>query len=229
MKLDYLIIYQKSGLPIYSNCFSGFCANLRIDETLLSGFLSALSTMPDVLGDSTETIKSVDLQNIKLCFNHTTPSGHIMCLGIEQKYYSQKNEKQLNELFKKIDKFIETEYENFDFSLSTSDERTEFGNRVVNEIIIPSLGFVRKRCACGDTCEALSNDILIEIQDKYDSEKLHTMMTKPVWEKINSVYSDKPNFFKKIIFKFLIKLYMWKDNRIYERKMKKLSKRAPST
>ena len=221
LKLDYIIIYQKSGLPIYSNCFSGFCANLKIDETLLSGFLSAISTMPEILGTSSEAIKSVDLENVKLCFNHTTPSGHIMCLGIEKKFYnSTKNEKQINDLFRKIDNFIETEYGNFDFSISTSEERALFGEKVVHDIILPSLGYVRQRCACGKTCEAFSSDVLFSLKDEYDKDTLHNISKTPIWKKFNTIYSKKPNKFSKFVLRILIKLYIWRDNKIYEKKMK---------
>ena len=38
--LEYLIVFQQSGLPIFSKCFGDFCGVLLVDETLLSGFLS---------------------------------------------------------------------------------------------------------------------------------------------------------------------------------------------
>lgn len=40
--LEYILIYQESGLPIYSKCYSTMCGFLAKDSALLAGFLSAL-------------------------------------------------------------------------------------------------------------------------------------------------------------------------------------------
>ncbi|MHA2297286.1 MAG: hypothetical protein ACXADA_14755 [Candidatus Hodarchaeales archaeon] len=218
MKLDYIIIYQKSGLPIYSNCFSGFCTSLAIDDALLSGFLSALSTMPDVLGQKGENIQGIDLNFLKLCFNHTTPSGHVICLGMEKSTLDETNYgKQLAPLFKKVEDFIESEYGEADFDLFSQEERQEFGKRVVDEVISPSLKYLRTRCSCGDTCQIISNDLVFESSYHDDLAKLHEYSKKPVWERIGQIYSKKYNFFKKAFYKLYTRIYIWNDNRLYKK------------
>ncbi|MHA1769287.1 MAG: hypothetical protein ACTSV3_05485 [Candidatus Thorarchaeota archaeon] len=44
--LEYLMVYTDSGLPIYSKCYGTFCKTAFKNPELLSGFLSALQTLP---------------------------------------------------------------------------------------------------------------------------------------------------------------------------------------
>ena len=48
--IEYLMIYQPNGLPIFSKCFGGFCQLNAKDDALLSGFLHALETFPSLIG-----------------------------------------------------------------------------------------------------------------------------------------------------------------------------------
>jgi hypothetical protein len=48
--LEYLMVYTSSGLPIYSKCYGTFCKTAFKEPELLSGFLSALETIPPTIG-----------------------------------------------------------------------------------------------------------------------------------------------------------------------------------
>lgn len=219
MKLDYIMIYEKSGLPIYANCFSGFCANLQIDETLLSGFLTALQTMPAILGNEKDSLQRIELKNIKLCFNATTPSGHIICMGVENKYFEKTSNEKLKELSDKISNFLETEYPNTIFGGLDKQERMEFEQKLLNSVLLPTLEYLRLRCACGEECGILNNDILMNYQQKIGSKKIHEIANRPVWNRLNELYEKKPNIIARLFLTLFIKWYIWKDNRIYEKNM----------
>ncbi len=64
--LEYIIIYQDSGLPIYSKCFSSLCGFLAKDSALLSGFLSAIeSFVTEMIGtnNTNDCLKSLEMKN----------------------------------------------------------------------------------------------------------------------------------------------------------------------
>ncbi|MGQ4871339.1 MAG: hypothetical protein ACP6IT_05835 [Candidatus Thorarchaeota archaeon] len=50
-KLEYLMVYTQSGLPIYSKCFGGFCKSAFESPELLAGLLSAIETIPPTLSE----------------------------------------------------------------------------------------------------------------------------------------------------------------------------------
>ncbi len=82
MKVEYLILFKKDGTPVYSKCYGGFCAKLNYDETLLSGFLSALTSMPEVFGASEEDIQSMEMGFIKFHFNYVPSKDIFAVLGV---------------------------------------------------------------------------------------------------------------------------------------------------
>jgi hypothetical protein len=62
--LKYIVIYQDSGIPIFSKCYSGFCGLIARNNTLLSGFLSALENfIKEMIGntDENECLEAVEM------------------------------------------------------------------------------------------------------------------------------------------------------------------------
>ena len=63
------MIYQKSGLPIFSKCFKGFCALSAQDPVMLSGFLTALQSFSSQITQSeTSSLEAVIKSSILAVF-----------------------------------------------------------------------------------------------------------------------------------------------------------------
>ncbi|OLS24739.1 MAG: hypothetical protein HeimC3_18500 [Candidatus Heimdallarchaeota archaeon LC_3] len=196
MKLEYQIIMQKSGIPIYSRCFGGFCWNLMTDEILLSGFLSALSTMPTMFGGDDLSLKNVEMGSTKLFFNHTTPSSHIICLGIA---ISSTNEPDANQevqnLFEKISIFLEVNHAETDFTVFSKEERINFHEEIKIEVIEPSLIVFEDKDFCRthgrrDSCPIDTEKVTIVSEN-------HPL---PIWEGLKKSYTNKTRIQKFIFF-----------------------------
>ncbi len=80
-KLEYLMVYTQAGFPIYSRCYGDFCKTAFKNPELLSGFLSALETIPLTLGDGLK-LDAIQMGPTQMRFAKTTPSGHSIVVGL---------------------------------------------------------------------------------------------------------------------------------------------------
>lgn len=136
LNLEYLIILRKSGLPIYSKCWGNFCAVLTVDDTLLSGFLSAVTSMPTMFNQKTE-LSAVEMGFSKLLFNYTTPNGHIICGGFRREEINDRSMKVINNFFTQIEQFMEEDYSNQDWDDISDEVMKDFEGNLMNKIVQP--------------------------------------------------------------------------------------------
>ena len=136
LTLEYFIILQKSGLPIYSKCWGTFCSVLSVDDALLSGFLSAITTMPQMLIQSTN-LNAVEMGFSKLLFNYTTPTGKIIIGGFRREEITNKSMKKINDFFVQLSNFLENDYKDTSWDFLTDDEKIDFEKDLLNKIILP--------------------------------------------------------------------------------------------
>lgn len=136
LTLEYLIVFQKSGLPIFSKCFGDFCGVLMVDDTLLSGFLSAMTSMPTFFAKD-EKLNAIEMGFTKLIFSHTLPSGHVICLGFNKNTITDSNQSRIDELFQQINKFVEKDKQDVDWSLLSSEEISPIVDELLDQIVNP--------------------------------------------------------------------------------------------
>ncbi|MHA2109276.1 MAG: hypothetical protein ACW99R_16340, partial [Candidatus Hodarchaeales archaeon] len=109
MNLEYLMVYQASGLPIFSKCFKGFCTLNAKDPMLLSGFLTALQSFgAQITNDgsgSSSSLEAVKIGPTVMRFSKVLPSGHNVVIGL-----SEDSPSMARDIFDGIDTFIRNEY-----------------------------------------------------------------------------------------------------------------------
>ena len=111
LSIEYIMIYTDAGIPVYSHCFSSFCRELKKTETLLMGFLSALSIMNDVF--SSERIYTIEHNDITMVF-YEIPCKKTIVIGVNTEIYnSNPHNKVLLQLFKDIQMLFESKYKDF--------------------------------------------------------------------------------------------------------------------
>ena len=108
-----------------------------VDDTLLSGFLSAMTTMPSFFSTDEKTLNSIEMGFTKLLFSHTLPSGHVICLGFNKNSINKKNQQKIDNLFDKINNFIEKDQKDVDWSLLTTEEIEPIIDKLLSQIINP--------------------------------------------------------------------------------------------
>jgi hypothetical protein len=154
MNLEYLMIYQASGLPIFSKCFKGFCALNVKDPMLLSGFLTALQSFSSQLSsDGIESKSSLEAMKIGptvMRFSKVLPSGHNVVLGL-----SEDSPSMARDIFDGIEKFILTDYADTNWTIIDTDFGEIFGKSLVEKVLTPlfhSKGGWHDTCPLGDAC-----------------------------------------------------------------------------
>lgn len=156
LTLEYLVILQSSGLPIYSKCWGNFCAVLTVDDTILSGFLSAITSMPKMMNQETE-LNAIEMGFSKLLFNYTTPTGHIICGGFRREEITKENMVEIDKFFAQVSKFLEYDYKNAVWNNMAEQEKKEFEKEFLTTIIEPWFHTVQSENHSDDMCPFCSN------------------------------------------------------------------------
>ena len=180
--LEYLIVFQKSGLPIFSKCFGDFCTVLMVDDTLLSGFLSAMTSMPTFFNQKVN-LDSIELGFTKLFFNYTLPSGHVICMGFNKKTTSPQKEKKIDELFEKITKFIEEEKKDINWSFLSTEEISPIVEELLTKIIEPWIHLSSANHS------KHSKGCPICIDGPFFRGEDDIGMKEPIWKRLKDIYT----------------------------------------
>ncbi len=132
--LEYLLIYTQSGLPIYSKCYDTFCKAAFKNPELLTGFLSAVETIPLTIS-SDFTLKSVKMGNSEMRFTKTTPGGHSVVIGL-----SEDAPDVANEVFSAVSGILASgRFVNQDWSVISSDLMASFEEELLESSLPKAL------------------------------------------------------------------------------------------
>jgi hypothetical protein len=159
MNLEYLMIYQQSGLPIFSKCFKGFCALSAQEPALLSGFLTALQSFSNqVTQSATSSLEAVKMGPTVMRFSQVLPSGHNVVIGL-----TEDSPTMAKEIFQGIEQFVINNYADTRWPIMTTDFGEEFGRKLIEQVLTPlfhSKGGYEDTCPLGEACamKALPSD-----------------------------------------------------------------------
>lgn len=146
--LKYFIVYQDSGLPIFSKCFSDFCGMTAKDPAILTSFLTTLEDFAkEIVGSP---FQSFIMADTVLRFGKTLPTGHSVVIGLEKD-----NQKVVNEIFGLVEDLLENKYAHKDWSVIGNKFISEFEKALYDEVLHPilqDLGGFRDNCPHGDNC-----------------------------------------------------------------------------
>lgn len=193
LTLEYLIILQQSGLPIYSKCWGNFCAVLTVDDTLLSGFLSAITSMPKMLNQNTE-LSSIEMGFSKLLFNYTTPSGHIICGGFRKEEINPKVMPAINEFFTQISNFLESEYKDAKWNNLSDEQIKDFENKLLTTIVEPWFHTVKSEHHSDDMCPFCSTGMAFKGEANEGLKISFSERVSNLYVYIKDKFSSDPKF-----------------------------------
>ncbi len=153
--LEYLLVYTQSGLPIYSKCYGTFCKTAFKQPELLSGFLSAIETIPLTISDGM-SLQSVKMGSTEMRFSKTTPHGHSVVMGI-----SEEAPEVANNVFEAVSKTLASDrFQNVDWNYITSDLMEAFEAELLNNALPEAMhnyGGFEDRCTLGAMCPIHTN------------------------------------------------------------------------
>ncbi|TFG07083.1 hypothetical protein EU522_01055 [Candidatus Thorarchaeota archaeon] len=156
--LDYLLVYTQAGLPIYSKCFGTFCKAAFQNPELLSGFLSAIETIPASL-QSDLSLESIKMGNTEMRFSKTTPDGHSIVVGL-----TEDSPEVAEKIFSGVSKTMaEARFRNVDWSIITQDLMEDFKDELLNHTLVDVLheyGGFEDQCPLGDKCPIHTNAVI---------------------------------------------------------------------
>lgn len=183
LTLEYFIVFQKSGLPIFSKCFGDFCSLLLVDDLVLTGFLSVLTSMPAMFGANTE-LKAIEIGYSKLYFSHTTPSGHTICLGFLNEADLAKKRLLIDDLFEKITYFVEIEYKDKDWAILKAAEIRAIEYELIDTIVSPC-------CAIDPIYKDHGGRCSMSIESNLFRAENDVGIIEPIWKRLGEVFAQR--------------------------------------
>ena len=146
-KLEYLMVYTQSGLPIYSKCFGTFCKAAFKQPELLTGLLSALETMPLAISSDLK-LDSVKMGTTDMRFSKSVPTGHSIVVGL-----SEDDPNLADNVFKSVSDILENErFRGIDWTIITADLMKSFEEELMNSTLPAAVHDFQDECAFGDQC-----------------------------------------------------------------------------
>ena len=170
--LEYLMVYTQSGLPIYSKCYGGFCTAAFKNPELLTGFLSALETLPSTMGGGL-SLESVKMGSTEMRFSKTTPTGHSVVIGL-----GKDSPDIAEDIYREVSKILASDrFVNVDWTYLTSEVMDAFEKELLETALVDALhdhGGFKDQCPLGDRCpmhttaiQSRKGRIWSSIKDKY--------------------------------------------------------------
>jgi hypothetical protein len=153
--LEYLLVYTQTGLPIYSKCYGTFCKTAFKQPELLTGFLSAIETIPLTLSNGM-SLQSVKMGETEMKFSKTTPGGHSVVIGL-----SADSQAVANEVFEAVSRILALErFKDANWDHISSDLMESFEYELLNNALPGAMleyGGFEDRCTLGDMCPIHTN------------------------------------------------------------------------
>ncbi|MBN2228308.1 MAG: hypothetical protein JW779_01870 [Candidatus Thorarchaeota archaeon] len=183
--LEYLMVYTEAGLPIYSKCFGTFCMTAFQNPELLSGFLSALQTLPMTIS-SDLSLDSVKMGPTEMRFSRTIPSGHSIVVGLPED-----NKEIADKVFTSVSEILTSNhFKDIDWNFISSDVMHQFETELLQTALFQALqehGGFEDKCPLGDQCPIHTNALQYKtkrvkvwnmIKDKYAAMKARMSSSK---------------------------------------------------
>jgi hypothetical protein len=158
--LEYLLVYTESGLPIYNKCYGTFYKTAFKNPELLTGFFSALQTLPLTLS-SELSLESVKMGPTQMRFSKSIPSGHSIVVGL-----GEDKPEVAERIFGAVSEILAAEkLLNIDWSYVTSDIMNAFEAELLNSTLVDALhdyGGFEDQCSLGNQRPIHTNALLYQ-------------------------------------------------------------------
>ncbi|MFX1538790.1 MAG: hypothetical protein ACFFDI_31770, partial [Promethearchaeota archaeon] len=187
ISLEYLIIYEDSGQPIYSRCWGNVCGLLGKKDEILTAFLAAVSTMPGMFAESDTRVHSMSIGSLKLLFSYTE-TDNVICAAFKEADVNTETMELINKLLNSISQLLDVEYQETPWDRLNHPKVQGFEKELLSNIIYPWF-----HVASPINGSSHENDCPLCMPTLLSMDK-----KLPVWEKINSSYSTKTQSITKV-------------------------------
>ncbi|UCG01487.1 MAG: hypothetical protein JSW11_17950 [Candidatus Heimdallarchaeota archaeon] len=136
ISLEYVIICQNSGQPIYAKCWGNVCGMLGKKDELMTAFLAALSTMPTMFAESDNQLHNMSIGSLKLMFCHTE-SQNIISLAFPENNVNENTMEIIEALFEDIEQFLNKDYQETPWDRLNDPKVQLFEKELLKKVIHP--------------------------------------------------------------------------------------------
>jgi peroxiredoxin Q/BCP len=136
VNLEYLMIYEDSGQPIYSRCWGNVCGLLGKKDELLTAFLAAVSTMPGMFAESGTRVHSMSIGSLRLLFFYTK-EDNVICAAFQEKDVNTETMEIINTLFDEISQLLDEEFRDAPWEKLNDPLVQAFEKKLLSNIIYP--------------------------------------------------------------------------------------------
>ncbi|MHA2245144.1 MAG: hypothetical protein ACXADY_09255 [Candidatus Hodarchaeales archaeon] len=141
ISLEYVIVCQESGQPIYAKCFGNICGMLGKKDALLTAFLSALTTMPSIFAESDTKVQSMSIGSLKLMFYYTK-SDNIICLAFQERDINTDTMEVINNLFIDISILLEKDFQETPWERLNDPKVQAFEKELLEKVVHPWFHYI---------------------------------------------------------------------------------------
>lgn len=198
MNLEYLLIFQKSGIPIYSRCYGHFCNKLMKNDVLFSGFLSALAGYSSIVDtsdfdaldiegqvikvrmDPDGSLTAIDIGETRLMFYLESTRDYYYVAGFPVKHMDDLDNKvNIDELFSKLRDILETDYKVINWSKLYGEAFDAFEQDILTKAIYPWMKENKSphSCIMGESCP-----MRVALTGDYNEKPT-------IWEAMNNAFA----------------------------------------
>lgn len=136
ISLEYVIVYQNSGQPIYAKCWGNVCGMLGKKDELMTAFLAAVSTMPRMFAESDKNVHSMSIGSLKLLFCYAEPEN-IICLAFPEDHVNKDTMDVIDNLFQEIINLLNEDFQETPWDRLNDPKVLSFENALLKKVIHP--------------------------------------------------------------------------------------------
>ncbi len=154
IRLEYILIYKTSGLPMYMRCMGSLCQLVDVDEMLVTGFLSAISTIPSLFGLSKSArYILMDFGYLSLIFSRSLAGDHVVCIGFPSGAWSETVKNEMMGVFDSIEKILQDHFKDCDWNYQSKKRKLLLEHFLMEDILPRLFSVEHVREARGHHCQ----------------------------------------------------------------------------
>lgn len=128
--LEYIVIIHRNGLPIFLKSFADEYSTALKDKYILSGFLSAITNFPKMIGYNNNDLHSLHIGQSELFFSYTVNDIIIILSTKINRTESELQALRIDNILNNLKIYFENEFPNEEWSLISISLNTKLTTKI---------------------------------------------------------------------------------------------------
>lgn len=182
MKIEFLQMLSRDGVPIFSKCFGKICGTFLENDVLLHQYLTSIK---DIIDDSSSSFSDNVPQGVKKEIRRLK-SGIVIVFGISDFTNEKDLSKNVDDMIKDINHTISLKWIDQSWQKLDENRARQFEENFLVEAILPWF----ERFHDSDSCSKAENCIFRKSMLSSISSVDISKDDDTIWQRMNDVYHD---------------------------------------